>query len=100
MNYIISTDDSINWVAKGTERILQNVRNLISTYRYELPYARTIGLSFDLVDMPLNKVIPKIVADIYDLISEWEPRAEVEDVTVDGMDASGNLRLKVVVSIE
>lgn len=100
MNYIIAADEGINWAAKGTERILQNIRNLISTYRYELPYLRTIGLPFDLIDRPMDEVIPIMVAEIHDLISEWEPRAEVEDVIIDNVNVSGNLSLKVVVSIE
>lgn len=41
-----------DWRARGEERIRQNVRNLLSLVRYELPYARTLGLPAGLIDLP------------------------------------------------
>lgn len=101
MQYEINTsDNSINWAAKGTERIIQNVINLISTYRYEVAYDRILGLNPDLIHMPINQIEAEITNEIISLISDYESRATVESVDFIGVDDEGNMQFKVVIDIE
>lgn len=70
----------ITWKAKGSERVAQNVRNLINTYRYEIAYNRTMGLPGSLIDRPDSKLFAEIRAEILEMLSIYEPRARVKDI--------------------
>lgn len=98
MNYTISNKKSINWNAKGHERILQNISNILSIYKYEVAYDRTFGRNPQNIDKPLNKSLSAIITETYDLIKDYEPRAIVKDVIVENSDA--DIVIKVVVEIE
>ena len=87
------------WQAKGTDRIAQNVFNLISTFKYEVAYDRTLGLDGAFLDNPLPIAIAQATAQIYDIIAEREPRAKVTDVNFISVDDTGNLELEVVIEI-
>lgn len=98
MRFEITNAQKINWTAKGNNRILQNVVNLLNLARYEVAYDRTRGLDLSTLDMPANEASEIIKADIVDLISEYEPRAKIVNATV-SYDGAGNVILKVVVEI-
>lgn len=98
MNYTISNKKSINWNAKGHDRILQNISNILSIYKYEVAYDRTFGRNPQNIDKPLNKSLSAIITETYDLIKDYEPRAIVKDVIVENSDA--DIVIKVVVEIE
>lgn len=87
------------WEAKGTDRIAQNVFNLISTFKYEVAYDRTLGIDGSFIDAPLPIAIVQLTAQIYDIIAEREPRAVVESVDFASIDDNGNLQFEVVVDI-
>lgn len=89
----------INWNAKGSARILQNVVNLLNTYRYEVAYARTIGIDLKWKDRPSREAAAILANDIINLISTKEPRAKVRKVEYLGTTATGDLSMKVVVEI-
>lgn len=95
---VVTSNQAINWNSKGDARIAQNVANLLNTYRYEVAYDRVLGRDPSLIDKPLNDVIPAIVAEIYDLIAEYEPRALVKEVTVTPTN-SGEYITEVVIEI-
>jgi phage baseplate assembly protein W len=97
----INTSESteINWGATGSNEIAQNVLTLISTFKYEVAYDRTLGLRGDFVDMPLTEAIASVVAQIYAVVDEREPRATVEDVEFIGISDEGNMIFKVVIDV-
>lgn len=95
--YSIKSNESINWNAKGTERILQNVRNLLNTFRYEVAYDRVMGRDPCNIDKNINEVKDTIVAETYELIEEYEPRVKVQDVEV--TNENGDMVIKVVVDV-
>lgn len=100
MIYNISSNNSfINWNAKGDERILQNVRNILNTMRYEVAYDRVMGRDTKLLDKPMELVESSIIAETYELIEEYEPRAKVIDVTIEKFQ-NGESNIKVVLEIE
>lgn len=96
--YTIRTDQEINWGAKGIERILQNIVNLLNTTRYEVAYDRVMGTNQDNVDLPNDKIIGEIISETYDLIENYEPRANIIEVEV--LQKNDSLIRKVVLSIE
>lgn len=100
---IIEIDTSkpaaIDWGATGAEEVAQNVLTLIKTLKYEVAYDRTLGLDVDFIDKPLPEAVSLITAQIYAVIDEREPRAEVLDVQFVGVNDEGNLSFKVAIDV-
>lgn len=96
MDYTVSSSDLINWNAKGNERILQNVNNIINTIKNEVPYDRLMGRDPKNIDQT-NKNRNALIEETYDLIQTYETRVTVKSVSIDNIN---NLEIKVVVSID
>lgn len=96
---IDTSKKDLNWTAKGAERILQNVINLINTWRYEIAFNRTKGIDPAIQDKPLDGAIAEYTAEIYRVVSDHELRATVKEVQFTGLDNEGNFNFKVVVDI-
>lgn len=101
LQYTIDTENTVklNWAAKGAERIIQNVYNLINTWKYEVAYHRTMGMSTAFLDKPYNTAAALYVSEVYKIVSAYEPRAEVKDVKISSIDNDGNIGFKVVIEI-
>lgn len=101
MQYEIDTSKPINlnWNAKGDERILQNVINLINTWKYEVAYNRNKGIETSIVDKTHDVSAALYVAEVFRVVGEYEPRATVKEVKYVGVDDNGNMQFKVVVDI-
>ncbi|WP_200898529.1 GPW/gp25 family protein [Gottschalkia purinilytica] len=96
--YTLYSNQSINWKAKGTERILQNVSNLLNTFMYEVAYDRIMGRNTDYIDKPMSEQIPLVISETYELIEEYEPRVTVQRVSV--LTDNEDPIIKVVVDID
>lgn len=96
----VSSTDVINWRAKGSQRIAQNVQNLLNTVKFETAYSRNKGRSGDEIDMNFEEMKNLVIAETYEIVEEYEPRAEVLDVEVISADAKGEIAIKVVLEIE
>jgi phage baseplate assembly protein W len=90
---------NINWGARGVDRIAQNITNLLSTFKYEVAYDRTLGMSGNFIDKPKDVAIALATAEIYELIALREPRAKVVDVLFVGLYENENMQFKVVVEV-
>lgn len=101
LQYTINTENTVklNWAAKGAERIIQNVWNLINTWKYEVAYHRTMGMNTAFLDKPYDTASALYISEVYRIISTYEPRAEVKNVKVSGIDNEGNIGFKVVIEI-
>ena len=101
MEYIIDTGivKTIDWNADGSNRIIQNIINLINTSKYEVAYRRTIGIDSSLLHNPADDVIAKITAEIIDTINNYEKRVTVKSVKFNGIDENGTISFKVVIDI-
>lgn len=99
MRYIIETlqNSNLNWNAKGDERILQNISNLLNTWRYEVAYDRTKGLDPAILDLPQADAIALYVSEIYRLIETYQPSVKVVSVEYIGSTEQFNLQFKVVI---
>lgn len=91
-------DKGLNWNAKGAERIAQNVVNLISTFRYEIAYNRTLGIPTKLVDMPPAEAMALLPAEVMELCSRYEPRANIKAVNC-APAVDGGIEIEVVMDI-
>lgn len=57
--------------------------NLLLTFRGEVPYERVKGLDPRLMDKPVTTAEPEIRQDAEWLLETYEPRAEVQRVTLE-----------------
>lgn len=96
---IDTTQQTINWAARGAEEIAQNCLTLIRTMHYEVAYDRTLGIRPDYIDMPLSGAVPFVTAQIYKVIDEREPRATVENVEFIGTNDAGEMQFRVVIDV-
>lgn len=94
MTVVRSGGGLIDWALKGTDRIAQNVQNLINTFRYEIPYHRTMGLPGSLIDQPSNLLAEEARVEIAQMIAVYEPRANVKEIRF-LQDGNGNVVTEV-----
>lgn len=101
MKYIVDTiaEQPLDWSAKGSARVLQNVYNLLNTYKYEVAYDRLIGLDAGIIDKPMSQVGGLLTAQIIEQVERFEPRAKISDVEILGQ-GMGDVSIKVVVEID
>lgn len=98
MDYTVSSNNElINWNAKGNDRILQNINNILNTIMYEVPYDRLMGRDPKNLDAKLEVRKAALIEETYNLIATYEQRATVKSVTIDDIN---NPVIKVVVSID
>lgn len=98
MNYTISTNDAIDWNAQGIDRILQNVRNLINTWKYEIAFDRIRGIDSKIIDLPANKAQSLYISELYKIINRYEPRVTIQQVIFQNENQS-DFSAKVVINI-
>ena len=80
------------------EEVLQNVRTIISTIKYEIPLDRDFGIDGDVIDMPMQQAQAKLTQEIFRAVRQYEPRAVIESISFSG-DESGKLTPTLEVSI-
>lgn len=84
MNHIFNLTASPNKLnlspENEIEEIIQNINTLLSTPKGSVPLYRDFGLDLSLVDEPLLVAKARISSEIFQLISKYEPRAQVVEV--------------------
>jgi phage baseplate assembly protein W len=84
MAHIVTANDNkkINLAPETVvEEVLQNVAMIISTPQFTVPLDRGFGLPQRFLDKPLPVAKAILVAEVLDAIEEYEPRAEIENIT-------------------
>ena len=71
------------------EEILQNIRVLLSTAKYDIPLAREMGLDAEYLHKPQPAAETLLYQTIADAIEEFEPRAELVSIDFEEDAASG-----------
>lgn len=104
MNYIISTKDlgsiTLNEI-DTVKSVLQNIRIILSTRQFSVPLYREFGLPMQFLDKPIPVAKALLIAEIRDAITEFEPRANVLNVTVEiDENAPGKVHATVEVEIK
>ncbi len=101
MSYLLTANQkpAIDLAPKTTvEEVLQNVRTIITTIKYEIPLDRDFGIDGDVIDMPMQQTQAKLSQEIFRAVRQYEPRAVIESIDFSG-DESGRLIPKLEVSI-
>ena len=102
MSYTVSERDlkQINLnEADPVAAILQNVAIILSTRQNSVPLGRDFGLPMRFIDKPIPVAEVMMVAEIEEAIEEYEPRAEVVDITFEA-DPKKTGRLIPTVTLE
>ena len=95
---VSSNDESINWNATDSERIAQNVLNLIRTRKREIPFLPNVGLQVENIDSLLYHIKQDIQNEVMELVENYESRSEVLSVKVGTVAEDGDL--EIVVELE
>lgn len=96
---ILGTLENVNFNPQTTqEEVIQNVKTIITTYKYSVPLDRNFGITGDAIDAPFPVAMAKLQSDIIDNILKYEPRAKVKSITFNG-DIDGNLIPNVRIEI-
>lgn len=61
--------------------VLQNIAIILTTRQMTVPLYRNFGLPMQFVDKPTEVAKAMMIAEIIEAINEFEPRAEVVDVS-------------------
>lgn len=81
-----------------SERIRQNVENIIHTKKGEVRYDIDLGINQDYIDKPVKEVTSALITDIVDSVEQYEPRVTVnpDDIItlVEGGEQSFVLKAK------
>jgi Phage baseplate assembly protein W len=105
MAYTIKADGAggINLAPKTlVEEILQNVAMILSTTKNTAPLYRDFGLSARFLDMPTPAAEAILVAELFDAIEDYEPRAQIINVSFERDERTGKVipRLEVEINAE
>lgn len=74
-----------------TEEVLQNVAVILSTPKFSVPLERGLGLAQRFLDKPISAAQSILISEVLEAIEEFEPRAEVENVTFELGERPGTL---------
>ena len=99
--YIIGAGDDvkINFAPSTIqEEVIQNVRCLITTIKWQIPLARDVGISGDVVDMPILQAKARLSQEIIQCLKRYEPRAQIQKIEFEA-DATGRLIPRLEVKI-
>lgn len=101
MAYIIDTtkESEINLAPETVyEEVIQNLYFLYSSIEYDVPLDRELGLSGTYIDRMVETAEALVMADIYDKTEEYEPRAEIVNISFEADYQRGVL--KPIVEVE
>ena len=96
---ISNNETYLNWKATGTDRIIQNVRNILRTRKYEVPFIRDMGVNPNFIDTSIRTIQASVQEDVTTTIEKYEPRVKVLSVVVEDYDVNGHITISVEVEV-
>lgn len=84
---------------RGTDRIIQNVINIMNTYKYEVAYNRGFGISPDIIDKDIETMSAMVIEDLFDSIKTNEPRAKLISVDIQNIATDGHITATVRIEV-
>lgn len=93
----IKFDSSIKGIV--IEEILQNLRLLFSTPAGTVPFDRSFGIDWSIVDKPLQMAKGLLTVEYIEKVKKYEPRAKVKRVTFNCDGSKGILIPRVVIGL-
>ncbi len=94
MNYSVSASMpiKINLAPDSLiEEVLQNLSMILQTIKNTAPLYRDFGISGKFIDKPIPVAETLLVAEIYEAVEKYEPRAEIVGITFDCDNSTGKL---------
>jgi len=76
--------------------VISAVRTILETPAGTVPFDRDFGIDSSIIDLPYNRAAALLQSEYINKIMKYEPRADVQRVTV-SLDASGTLSAEVVI---
>lgn len=77
------------------EDVQQNMAMIFGTVRGTVPYMREFGVDAGFIDMKMNADINDIVDDAYEQTEKYEQRAQLSNVDLGDMEATGALDVTI-----
>lgn len=77
---IVSANDNINLNVTGDDLILQNVANILRTFKGECGLNRKFGISSSTLDKPQMVVQAKLSKEIADQIRDYIPQVKLKEI--------------------
>ena len=102
MTHTITANDNvkINLAPQSVvEEVLQNVAMILSTQRFSVPLFRNFGLSAEFLSKPTPVAESMIIAEVYDCVERYEPRAEIANISFLRDELNGRLTTKLEVAV-
>ncbi|MCM1059675.1 MAG: hypothetical protein NC452_05220 [Eubacterium sp.] len=104
MSYTVTASEPIKInLAPATliEEILQNLSMILQTIKNTAPLYRDFGLSGNFLDKPIPVAETLLIAELYEAVEKYEPRAEIVNITFE-QDITGKLNpcLEVEINVE
>lgn len=96
---IYSNEDSIDWGATGEDRIVQNVRNILRTRQYEVPFMRNMGINPDFMGASSHDMKTELATHVTEVINTYEPRVKVTDVRIESCTEDGEYVIAVELEV-
>ncbi len=73
--------NDIGSVAEGVDDINQCIAVILTTRKGSVPHRPTFGSEiYKYVDYPVNEVIPNIIREATDAITQWETRIKIKSI--------------------
>lgn len=91
--------ESVDFGAISFKEIFQNVKTILATPLLSAVLERTLGVDWEIVDLPIDKASEATVA-ILDALYFWEPRAEVMNIQFDADVLGGHLQPNIQLKIK
>lgn len=73
------------------QAVLQNIAIILDSIQGSAPMLRGLGISSEYYGRPLNVIENEIVANVYDQIEKYEPRAIIASVSIETNHITGQL---------
>ena len=71
------------------------VNNLVNTLKGEVPYMRQLGIDKSIIDKPYDDAEVELAESVDDVIVNYEPRAELDDIDFNVTNKDGNFEFEV-----
>lgn len=73
------------------QAVLQNIAIILDSIQGSAPMLRGLGISSEYYGRPLNVIENEMVANVYDQIEKYEPRAIIASVSIETNHITGQL---------
>lgn len=99
MLYIVTNrDEPIDWHARGNNRVLQNIANLLRAWRGTIPFRWEVGLDPAIHHAASTLSDAPLIAEVDRNITQYAPDAQVVEIRV--LHEADGLVIEAVVEVD